>query len=493
MCHFCAARCKYKGILLSYLIVRTKICERIAGRDFPPFVKRVIFTYFYVALCAWLLIVVSVFFSPGLFRNFTCPRFGELFFTMIGPYLNSLYSHCPSLRKTPEYDETAVTTFFEGEVAMLLKKHNIQDEHALLLMLTTTKYRDLEPFFQDFPILELFYLVNSLGEYQVSTEQLDVLGRLKFESSVQMHTGITENRVWKLMADSIRMHTVLGRSFQITHQKSSFFLSHDIDSLYGSLLQDGAWALKSGRLDVLLRLFIQVLSAKPHWFNIDLVMKLESEYDFKSTFYWLVNKGRVDARQTNADYTIQSKKVKQALDRVVGNGFENGLHKSISPSSFGSELVKLPVAVHGNRYHYLKFQLPAAYSQLTQSGLKLDASLGFAEHYGFRNNYGYPFMPYDVSAKKQHTFLEVPLNIMDGTFQRYLKVQVEKTAETVIGFLEKHRQDCLLSILWHNTFFTDYKYKGYRQEYIKILQFLYEEKFTNINQSGIIELFAWRK
>jgi hypothetical protein len=148
--------------------------------------------------------------------------------------------------------------------------------------------------------------------------------------------------------------------------------------------------------------------------------------------------------------------------------------------------------VIGNRYHYLKFNLPNGYDNIEESGLKLDASLGFAEHYGFRNGYGYPFHPYNISKNDKYSFLEVPLNIMDGTFQRYMKVPIEKTADTIIDFLETNNQNALLSILWHNTFFSNYKYKGYLKEYKKILKYLYDSKFHNINQSEIIREFSWQ-
>jgi hypothetical protein len=222
-------------------------------------------------------------------------------------------------------------------------------------------------------------------------------------------------------------------------------------------------------------------------------MKIESEHDFKSTFYWLVNRGKLDARQTNADYDITSVKMKKYLSHIRENGFENGLHKSISNDSFKTELSKISQPVVGNRYHYLKFQLPQAWKAIEESGLQLDASLGFTEHYGFRNSYGYPFHPYNTATHDYYSFIEVPLTIMDGTFQRYMKIPVEKTADTIIAFLEKNSNDSLLSILWHNTFFSNYKYKGYLNEYRKILQYLYEMKFENINQSGILKEFVWEK
>jgi hypothetical protein len=411
---------------------------------------------------------------------------------MIGSYMHSLYDNCKALEKTSAYNFESVRAGFLSAVSEFVNLSGFRNEQELIRHLTTQKYSDTAQLLERSAFIKIFYLVNSFGEYH-SRDDVDELGRFRFEASVQHAAGITDNIVLQTIHGSLANHSFLKTGYKISNHTSYFYLSHDIDSLYGSTLQDGLWALKRGKFDVLLKIFANIVLAKPHWFNIDKIMQLESEYNFRSTFYWLVNKGKIDARQTNSDYTVNSKAIKETLREVRARGFENGLHKSISDDSFASELSKFPEVIVGNRYHYLKYALPAAYNELELSGIKLDASLGFAEHYGFRNNYGYPFSPFNSETSSPYSFLEVPLNVMDGTFQRYMKVPVEKTATTVIDFFEKNKENCLISVLWHNTFFTDYKYKGYREEYVKILQYLYEAKFRNINQSEIIKLFSWSK
>lgn len=413
---------------------------------------------------------------------------------MIASYLVQLFEHCPSFEKKPGYDPATALLFFSQDVTGVCTRAGLASEEALLARLVTDRYAQLQALLTSSPALHAFYLVNSLGEYAAIPADRDELGRLRYEASVQKRTGIQANLVLELMCRVLNENEPLQACFSFKAQKSFFFLSHDIDSLYGSLLQDGLWALKHGRFDVLLKLFATALAARPHWFNIDLVMKTESDYGFRSTFYWLVNQGKIDARQTNSDYNIGSARVRNAIASSAQNGFEAGLHKSISPESFRTELDKLAfVKPVGNRYHYLKFAVPALYDTIEESGLKLDASLGFAEHYGFRNNYGYPFQPFNTHTGQPYSFLEVPLTIMDGTFQRYLKVPVAETGDTIIRFLEAHRENALISVLWHNTFFSNYKYKGYLNEYKKILAYLYEAKLQPMNQSDIIHTFSWQK
>lgn len=411
---------------------------------------------------------------------------------MISNYLELFYSNCICLEKKDSYDRAEVVGCFEQEILHVLSKHSLGSELELVSLLVSKPYTQLKDILSGSDFIYIFYLVNSLHEYNRDANSYDNLGRFKYESSIMKDLGIENNIVLNLIKFTVNKNQTLQKSFEIIGHQSYFFLSHDIDSVYGSLTQDGLWAIKNGRMDVIMNLFFNVIISKPSWLNFDLIMKTESEYDFKSTFYWLVNKGKIDSRQTNSDYNISSKRISDSIYNIHNNGFENGLHKSISEEGFQTELLKMPVSVAGNRYHYLKFQLPDAYHKIEEAGLKLDASLGFAEHYGFRNGYGYPFQPYDEKTNRYYNFLEVPLNIMDGTFQRYMDIPVEKTAETIIHFLEKNSRDSLLSILWHNTFFSNYKYSGYLGEYKKILKYLYEMKFQNINQTEIINKFTWQ-
>ncbi|MBA3682254.1 MAG: hypothetical protein H0W73_14010 [Bacteroidetes bacterium] len=411
---------------------------------------------------------------------------------MISNYLELLYSNCKILTKDRSYNREKFVAISNEHIQTVIKENGLASESDLIDLLISKPFASLKSLLDRSKFLYIFYLVNSLNEYKQEDKDFDNLGRSKYENSVMKDVGIENNLVLQLIKDSINENEILKQLFKINSHKSYFYLSHDIDSVYGSFMQDGLWAVKHMRIDVLLRLFYNAVIARPDWLNFDLIMKTESEYDFRSTFYWLVNRGKIDARQTNSDYSITSKKIIDSIDSVKKNGFENGLHKSISTDSFKNELSKMPVNVVGNRYHYLKFQLPNTYNKIEEAGLQLDASLGFAEHYGFRNGYGYPFHPYSMVTNKAYSFLEVPLNIMDGTFQAYMKIPVEKTADTIINFLEKNNNDTLLSVLWHNTFFTNYKYKGYLNEYKKILKYLYDMNFQNINQTAIINDFSWK-
>jgi hypothetical protein len=329
-----------------------------------------------------------------------------------------------------------------------------------------------------------FYLVNSLQEY--NDQDKDELGRFKYKNSHQCQLNtIQQNIVQRCFDEISRLAGHTTSSF-----KSKFFLSHDIDAVYGAILEDGFNTIKRGRIDQFLGLLLNVAVGKPDWLNIDKVLKIESEYDCRSVFYWIVNKGRINQREVNADYSFQSSKIQKYYRMVEESGWENGIHKSISSDTFAQEFQKFGKIPLGNRYHYLKYSLPKAYHDIETAGLKLDASLGFAEESGFRNNYGLPFNPYNFSERRPFSFVEVPLHVMDRTFFQYQKINPQEAGKRIISFFEKNNTNCVLSVLWHNNFFSEYKFKGYLKLYKNILAYIKENNHSTITQQEIIQQYS---
>jgi hypothetical protein len=328
-----------------------------------------------------------------------------------------------------------------------------------------------------------FYLINSIQEYDETA--LDEIGRFQFKNSYQSRFDNVQKNLVDLCFSKICEHPKLSKYSKPT-KKTKLFLSHDIDSIYGAWLQDSFYLLNKGNPFPIFSLILNALLQRPDWLNMDQIMKIESEYDLKSTFFWIVNRGRLNKREVNADYSVGSKKLQKIISKIRLQGWENGLHKSISAESLNSELSKLKFTPIANRNHYLKFSLPNLYNEIESSSIRLDSSLGFAESYGFRNSYGLPFRPFNIKNKTTYSFLEVPLTIMDGTLHRYMNIPIKETATHVIDFIEKNKTNCLLSLLWHNTHFTNYKYEGFLAQYKKILEYLSNNSFESINPSQII-------
>jgi hypothetical protein len=320
---------------------------------------------------------------------------------------------------------------------------------------------------------------------EIADNDPDNLGRFKYRNSAQFqHNTILRNIVQECFD---RLAQRLG--IVADARPSSFFLSHDIDSVYGAIKEDGFNVIKKGRIDLFIQMLFNLAMSKPEWLNIDKIMAIESEYDCRSTFYWIVNKGKIDNIQVNADYAFSSKAIQKQFSLVSQNGFDTGLHKSLGEESFKSELGKLGIKPAGNRYHYLKFKLQEGFEAVEESGLGLDASLGFSEQWGFRNCYGLPYNPYNFKNRRPFSFVEAPLHIMDRTFFNR-RMPLESIEKEIIDFFEANRTNCVMSVLWHNNFFTDYKYKGYLAVYKKILSYIKDNNFKTVSQTEIIQNYA---
>lgn len=329
-------------------------------------------------------------------------------------------------------------------------------------------------------IATIFYLINCLQEVSPSKDELDQFNRFKYTCSYQYKfNNIEENLVEHLIDLFCDKQQIKAEK-----RKSRFFISHDIDTIYGSFLQDGFWALKNMKLGVILNLILFELTRRPHWRNIDKIIKINNEHDVRSTFFWLVNKGKGTLNVQNADYNID--KENSLLKLVEQSNNTNGLHKSCSNMSINEELDKGNMKTNYNRYHFLNFRSHTDWKKISDSKLSFDCSLGFAEHYGFRNSYGKSFQPFDLSNSKPFDFVESPLNFMDGTFHKYMKFPSQSIGNTIIDFYQKNEKNCDISLLWHNTYFTNYKYNSFIDEYKKVLSFIYESKIECVSPKELI-------
>ncbi len=329
-------------------------------------------------------------------------------------------------------------------------------------------------------IATIFYMVNCLQEFSFQKNDIDNYGRFRYKSSYQKRfNSIEKNLVQQYIDEFCSEKNIRGNP-----KASTFFISHDIDTIYGSLKQDGFWALKNLHLGAFFNIIAGEISRKPHWKNMDRIMRINSEYDVKSTFFWLVNKGKGSHNIRNADYSLQ--KEQTLLQKIRKKGFVNAIHKSTMEMSFEEKLARWKIVEPYNRYHFLKFLPPKHWPVLSASPITLDSSLGFAERYGFRNSYGGAFQPFNFKKNKPFNFVEAPLTFMDTTFRNYMKIERKKIADIIIDFYEANPYNCLFSLLWHNTYFTDYKYGGYLAEYKKILSYIYESKIKSLTPAEII-------
>jgi peptidoglycan/xylan/chitin deacetylase (PgdA/CDA1 family) len=334
----------------------------------------------------------------------------------------------------------------------------------------------------------IVYMLNYFQE--VGAVDQDDLRRFPFAKSYQARFGVcTENQVLNLFREFVEEQY----SKKVGTKPSRLFVSHDNDSLYGSFTKDGFYALKKGRLDWLLQIVWSEIMRNPRWMNMDQMMDINDEYDLKSTFFWIANNRPTPLKNrtlSNGDYQISSSRTQSIIQKIASRGFHQGLHKSVNSESFSTELEALPFKTISNRNHYLRLQIPEHFSKVDASPLEIDFSLGFAEEFGLRNNYALPIRPFDINRGEQCRALHVPLMVMDTSNWTYRKQDLSGLQTTLVELLDKHKEDAIISVLWHNKYFTNMKFDGYLEVYRAMLDFCRNNDIRPINQEEIFQQYA---
>lgn len=332
-------------------------------------------------------------------------------------------------------------------------------------------------------ISTIFYLANGFQEFYLPENQKDKYGRMDYKHSLQFKFDVLGEDLVKDYVQKL-LHQI-DSSLNIPERKSRMFVSHDIDSVYGSLKYDGLWALKKGSLQLMLKVIAKTVMLNPPWFNIDKVAKLENEYDIKACYYWIVQNGRDANGIKNGDYNFKSSKIQAQMKMVKSLGNENGLHKSTMNTDFNEELKEI-LNVESNRFHFLKINNPNSFKEMQESGIQSDSSIGFPYNMGFKNNFGMPYYPFDIYSKVNMKVLEIPLQIMDGMFDIKDETSSEKAFSKITNFIEANNSNAIISILWHNSEMTNFAYKWSFDCYKKLLKYFADMQFESVLPSQLV-------
>jgi hypothetical protein len=374
---------------------------------------------------------------------------------------------------------------FEIQVdPLFFKKITQEDHHWKKILPTTPIYTDDNG--RKCFLETIFYLVNCIQEINPQKTDLDHWGRYKYTASLQHHYGIIEqNYVATLMDTLIEKYPSLAAGKGKPINASRAILSHDIDLLLTGWKVEAylSWTRRDWK--TLAKVVKDFALGKPFYNNIDQIIELDKKYGFTSIFYWLPMRGKDANGIMNADYGTD--KLVKVCAKTEASGCVNGIHKSSFPTTFSEEMSKFPSEVAHNRYHFLKFETHKAWKEIESAGLKTDASLGFAEHIGFRNSYGLPFVPYDMENDRSYTFLEIPLHVMDVTLSQYLRLQPSAAIEKVESFIKNNSQNCILSFLWHNNVMNSYENKASQATYEKLLTYLSSKKIPDFTAESLLK------
>jgi len=308
-----------------------------------------------------------------------------------------------------------------------------------------------------------FYLLSGWQEY-FSTER-DRYGRFPYAASVQKKYGFVALPVVNYYFDVLRAAVEYVsrqplRPRRWGSQEATFaaFISHDIDNLCSAWKAPAKAALQQRQFGRFSKLFWQHLTQPDAWDNLEAVAMATSQYGAKSTFFMLGAQGKAANGIPNADYSL-SALLSPRLRSLKNQGCEISLHGSIGTALDAVRLEMemendLQYAGNGLRFHYLSWEPRCTPTTVDASScFGYDATLGFAEHFGFRHSYCLPFYPFDFASGQAADFLEIPLNVMDATLNHPNYLQLAPS-EILLAlqpmFAEIKRFGGVASVLWHN-------------------------------------------
>ncbi|MBL4657796.1 MAG: polysaccharide deacetylase family protein [Flavobacteriales bacterium] len=350
-------------------------------------------------------------------------------------------------------------------------------------------------------IASSFYFLSGWQEHHIADR--DEWGRFPYASSIQYKLGIAGIPVVNYYFDLLKH--VVEKVYEVQLAVDMWgdcnyatFLSHDIDRCQSGWLEGGSSEVKKGNLLSPIKLIAKKLMVEDVWFNFDEILELENKRKARSTFFFLAKQGKVND-VPNADYDVTNSKFENVFTSIELANSEIAVHGSLGTSTDATQLEyeigKIKAPVSGNRFHTLAYNVKVTPEILEAAKIKYDASLGFAEAIGFRNGFCFPFFPYDLVSDKPHKVLSIPLMIMDATLQhkKYLAIDPKDVVATVQPLVKEVKKfNGCLSILWHNNFFSDYKFKGWREAYEQLLQTNAEWGSNYLTGNEVAEAFLKR-
>lgn len=345
-----------------------------------------------------------------------------------------------------------------------------------------------------------FYLLSGWQEY-FSTER-DRHGRFPYAASVQKHYDFVTLPVvnyyfdiLKTAVEYVSSQPLLPRRWSSGKACFAAFISHDIDNLYSAWKAPAKAALQQ-QLILFSKLIWRHFTQPDAWNNLEAVAAAVAQYGGRSTFFILPNHRLGAGGTPNADYRLKTN-LRQRLRQLAQQGCELGLHGSlgtaINTTALTHDLDDSHYIGAGLRFHYLSWEARQTPTVIDATGFNYDATLGFAEHFGFRNSYCSPFYPFNFSKIDESGFLEIPLNVMDATLHHpnYLQLAPAEILPALAPvFAEIKRFGGVASVLWHNENFDPQNTKNGPQQFHEIMAHLQQQGAAFLTGHEIWEEFT---
>ena len=330
------------------------------------------------------------------------------------------------------------------------------------------------------PISVIGYVLSGVFERECGASGIDLS-----DIGTEPYLDKFENWIINLVAE---IHHERDLPFLAKSFPFSVCLSHDVDEMrqtYQYMTSALRYTMngqtKKSFAEVINLLTDKVKGYNPYW-EFDSLMKLENEFDVRSTFFFLQESARVMLtdkktwKHFGRRYRFSDPIVMKTIESLASDGWEIGLHGSYE-SYKKSELLKkekfelegiLKNKISGVRQHNLNLSIPETWIYQNDLGFEYDSSLGFRsyEGIGFRWGTCRPFHPFDAEGKLLD-LIEIPLIIMDISLRKYGR-DVRSSMSSIMDRCES--VNGIMNVLWHHVFFCERDFPEWIETYRWIIE-----------------------
>jgi hypothetical protein len=330
-------------------------------------------------------------------------------------------------------------------------------------------------------IASAFFMLTRWEE--IAIKERDLHGRFPEELSYVIKYKINHLPIVNIYAELIvKMLQEFGLK-HLSKKEYQVYLTHDIDdfarydkfskfakALVGDIVK--RFSIKAYFQTLSDYFKIKLKKINDVYDTFDFLMNESNRIGVKSHFYFIAGKlGENDVR-----FDIDHPDVQKKISTVLKNGHYVGIHPSYDTycdfKQLNVEIKRLKkynYNVLEGRQHYLRFKIPQTWNDWSNSGLKVDSSLGFYANIGFRCGICNEYETFNVITSKKTGLCERPLIVMDTALKLVSQSKedavslVKEISDTVRCF----KGDFVL--LWHNSNLTRNEWYGWDKVYIDIL------------------------
>lgn len=262
-----------------------------------------------------------------------------------------------------------------------------------------------------------------------------------------------------------------------TEGKFEIFLTHDVDSVNSRdkfVFLHNCKNLLCNRKENLINRIGRLLSdiILNRHLQIENYMDIEKKRNAKSEFYFIAGvRHRLGKRYDLNSIKPQIEKLRNSNDHTIGmhTNYFSYKNRKLMQSEIDEIEERSGVKVRSCRDHYLRFETPTTWEELSSCKILSDSTVGYSDINGFRAGICKSYVPFNYKTKELIDIIETPLVVMDGiVMEKDLSFDDKwKEIKYILDYVIKYNGTA--SVLFHQRVIYNNEYKAM---YEKIMDYV---------------------